>query len=80
MIVAFGDNSQHERIIAVLLKDLLFEFNDDIDLFYRAREESGFSEGNVSSVDVNEVLSFCEFCGGLLLLFSLDWLYFFLRR
>jgi len=80
LIVTFGDDSQHERVIAILLKDLLFEFDDNIDLFDRAREESGFSKGDVSSVDVNKVLSFCEFCCGLLLLFSLNRVFFFLRR
>lgn len=63
---ALGDDSKHERIVgSVVFEDFVFEFDDNIDFFNGSREESGFTEGDTVSIDVDEVFGFCEFCGAL---------------
>ncbi len=62
-IAAFCDDSEHEGIVGpVVFQDLVLELNDDIHFLNGAREQSGFAEWNIVPVDVNEILSFGEFC------------------
>lgn len=65
LISAFGNDSEHKRVVgAVILEDLVFEFNDDINFLDRAREQSCFSERNVVTINVDKIFGLSEFGGG----------------
>lgn len=67
-IVAFGNDSQHEWILSILLDDLIFESDGNVELFNGSWEESSLAEHDIGSVDLYEIFSFGELCRILLVL------------
>lgn len=57
-IAAFGNDPQHKRIIgAIVFNDIILQSDDHIQLLDTTWKEGGLAEGDVVSVDLDEI--FC---------------------
>jgi hypothetical protein len=66
LVAALGNDSEHERIVGtIVFKNLIFQFDNDINFLDGSGEESGFTEGDTVPIDVDEVFGFGELCGAL---------------